>query len=1747
MDAQIESIWLTLDTNAAEKDADGASDVLFENQGKVVRAQNFIELNKSKSLAKSTPAAPRTTTSKLPQLTLPKFDGKLTEWTPFWERFNAEIDHNPDISDINRFDYLYGLLDGDALDVVCAIIPSSANYKVLKKTLQDNFGKPKKIIRAHVMRLVHLKEPKKSGRALRTYYNSVMTDIRSLDTLKVDTKKAAAILIPIIEDKLPGDVRADISDIDRTDEYDMLKFLDALQRQVEKYETGSGDLDLADKRATDSCPSSVGFFAGINQSCAMCGSSKHDTVRCGLPSKQKRDIVIARKLCLRCLFPDHYSRQCTSSIRCATCSGTHHTTLHGIDFRRRSKSQPKKSRGQRETNTGSMNTGSHGSTSDTGTTHALGNLPQHASCGLIDNLSTNSITSEDVVDSSTGKIMSSVVIEQQNPTVVLMKTAKAVADYNGRQVPVRMFFDEGSQRSYLRREVADKLGVVSHGYIDLGISGFAASYSQDRYGMATIGIVTSDGTKRVPVLITQDIVSPINQRGWQGCLSLPHVRGLELADDFQERDFVVDLLIGADCAWMFFKGECIRGNGPTAHLSNVGALMVGSLSSDQSTDSTSCVSLTHSLFVDIDEDLSNHELENRVSTMFRCNDVGVSDVISPVDDVDEVFIAEYQKNTEYRDGKYLVPLPWREDRADLPSNLQMARRRLDQVVSRLRKQDRLDAYCKVMQEHMDKGYVEVVTENPWDENGSHFLPHFYVLKDSETTPLRIVFAANSGDVSLNDCLAKGPCLLNNLHELLLMFRVHKFAIVADIARAFLSIGLKENDRNFVKFLWFRDNDPSKEVIVYRYTTVVFGNTSSPFSLAAVLDKHLRQYECDVAIDLAKKLYVDNVLTGLDLEKQAVNYYYTARAIMRAGGFNLRQWLSNCQDLLRIVEIEGTRTKKTSVSVLGMKWNAETDCLGFPTKHGPDQDNESVTKRHVLSVASSVFDPLGLITPVTVRARMFISHLWSENLGWDVKLPTSEISVWTPIATDLSKVPEIVFPRFFGMDSSAPVQIHAFSDASLRAFGAVVYLKQGQFVTLVGSKSKIVGPKSKTTIPQLELSAMMLCAKYVESVRKAIENDYVLLDSHYWTDSEIGLYWLNSQKELKRPTARKVKEIKERSDITSWRHVSSCENPADLVSRGTDVDTLESSSLWRCGPEWLSTEDKWPAWKPEISGNSTQTVVLAATEFVRVVEKPKEPMDISKVIDMEKYSNLERLLRVTVYVMRFAGLSSARNSAISVDEMESAELLWVRSVQARHYSEALVYLNGKKTTKGPSIVQQLNVVLDGNGLLRGAGRLGNTSVLDKDARTPILLPRKCWFTRLVIIRAHEHVMHAGLGSTVVAVRRKYWIPATRAEVRVVLRKCVLCKIITGSAYLLPPSPDLPEWRVDASKPFRNIGVDFTGALLVKDHIQIKKVYICLFTCLGSRAVNLELVNDMTAEAFVLAFRRHCACYSIPDLCFSDNAKNFKSGNAEIEKLLKIVASDPVQQYFVGKHIKFPYIPALSPWWGGSWERLIGVMKTTIRKTLGRSMITYERMRTLVKEVQSVMNNRPLTYVSGNLDDTQPLTPSMLLYGHDTHSLPQHTVDSDPDFQSDHSSLSRAEARRVKLYNHFVTRFRDEYLSSLRERHGYQALARKHSSSEDLIRVGDVVIIEDDKVPRTRWKLGVVLELIRGADSRVRAAFVRYDGKRTTSRAISKLYPLEVSVDSDSIVTSVAEDEKLLRRSKRIAERREAGARGGGCGN
>ncbi|XP_064643605.1 uncharacterized protein LOC135497700 [Lineus longissimus] len=591
----------------------------------------------------------------------------------------------------------------------------------------------------------------------------------------------------------------------------------------------------------------------------------------------------------------------------------------------------------------------------------------------------------------------------------------------------------------------------------------------------------------------------------------------------------------------FLENRLVKGDGPTVQYSNLGCFVSGPLFP---------IKIEHSVITSADRintTANEHIIEDNDPEIQSLEEFINSSTLQPTDendtDFDEQFKSDFMQKIEFKNGNYSVPLPWRPDHAELLTNRRECEARLRQIMARLRKLTLLNNYTQVMQENLDKGFIS--EGSPDDCDTGHYLPHFPVLRDSETTPQRIVFDASNGSPSLNSCLYEGPNMLQDLTELIMLFRTKRIGLSADIARAFLAVHLLESERN-------------------------------PFALAITLHKHLSSYDTPVAKDMKTKFYVDNLLPGVDSNQEALDYFQESRAIMNHASFNLRQWSSNSETLDERIRSEGVQTKSDIVGVLGLKWDTKSDQISVAKKDL--KSSGELSKRKVTSQTASIFDPLGIVAPLTVPAKSYVNNLWRGQKTWDEHLSITERQEWETIKQEsLSLTHMLSIPRWLGGDTSKPLQIVVFCDACpTTAIGCVAYAKQNNKVALIGSKNKVISEKNVNfTVPKLELMAMVLGVNYAETLRNTYITQYQTIEVVYSTDSEIALYWLRSNKKHKQFVHNRVQTIRQKSDLTSWYRVSTKQNAADILSRDATHQELKDSS-WLQGPKWLK-DDKttWP--------------------------------------------------------------------------------------------------------------------------------------------------------------------------------------------------------------------------------------------------------------------------------------------------------------------------------------------------------------------------------------------------------------------------------------------------------------------------------------------------------------------------------------------------------------------------------------------
>ena len=245
------------------------------------------------------------------------------------------------------------------------------------------------------------------------------------------------------------------------------------------------------------------------------------------------------------------------------------------------------------------------------------------------------------------------------------------------------------------------------------------------------------------------------------------------------------------------------------------------------------------------------------------------------------------------------------------------------------------------------------------------------------------------------------------------------------------------------------------------------------------------------------------------------------------------------------------------------------------------DTESIiTKRAVLKQIASAFDPLGLFSPVILRGKIFLQHLWNQNLSWDETLSSQDVIQWLDIQEDIHKLKSSTFQRYIGFMQQEKCTYHllAFCDASKSAYATSVYLYQecGKLrkVDLLFSKTRLA-PNKDISIPRLELLAAVIGTRCIRFVQKKLKLD--ICSKHIWLDSQCVLCWIDSQKCLSKFVENRVKEIKEEKDI-NFHYIPTKQNPADIASRGTSTSELQKNRLWWNGPDCLlKSIDEWPVW------------------------------------------------------------------------------------------------------------------------------------------------------------------------------------------------------------------------------------------------------------------------------------------------------------------------------------------------------------------------------------------------------------------------------------------------------------------------------------------------------------------------------------------------------------------------------------------
>lgn len=1631
---------------------------------------------------------------KLPPIKLPTFDGHYESWLEFKDCFLALVHNNNYLSDIQRFYYLRSSLEKDAQQVIRSIEVSSNNYEVAWKMLQERYENKKLIIHNHLKAIFdHPSVIKESHSHLRSLFDNVTKHIRSLNSLGLNTDSWDCIIIYIMSSKLDNITRREWERFKCSEELPTIKDLNIFLKEkcdmLEKLEVN--DKTFFNKTTPKFSGSRTFTAVGENNKlqCYLC-KKEHPIYRCeSFLSLNVNDRIFSAKrlkLCLNCLRDNHPTWKCKLQ-KCIKCQKLHNSLLHLESYSNvssvRSISTP----------------GANGSFRPTTATDEDGKLADPSE----KEDATLASTIVTINNHVRGAPREGDVVNQDDVSEVLLSTAVVRIVNGNKSVICRALLDSGSQSNFITEKVCRELNLpfkkVNH--IVRGVGEALAKIDRE---VETI-IFSYHGIYNINIkcLVVPQITGKIPIKSFKkGMLQIPS--NLKLADPNFNITGDIDLLLGSNIFWSVLVSgrKNIGPNMPRLQNTQFGWVIAGNLflnnlNLDQS---ISCFSFKTDFKV----------LDDNIVKFWELEEFSVKNKILSKE---EEFCENYYKNTVKKDesGKYIVKIPFKETFNELGDSKTMALHRFHLLEKRFDKNPQLKLeYIKFMSEYIDLNHMSEVDSNNDD---GFFLPHHAIIKQSSlTTKCRVVFdgsAKSTSGLSLNDVQYVGPSLQQDIFLILVRFRFFKYVLSGDISKMYRQILIDFEDRKFQKIFW-REN-PHEQLKCYELNTVTYGTASAPYlavrTLLQVAEENKINYPLISEI-IRRDFYIDDLLTSSDSKFEIIKIQKEINWVLNNSGFNLRKWLCNDSDIIKELDVN-TELDVALLEIgeenktLGIYWDAKNDFIKYNVNLDCNIQSSQWNKRSVLSMISQIYDPLGLLGPIVITAKLIMQKLWKLKLDWDQDLPSDIKENWLTFYNDMSKLNALKIYRFVKVSNFVAVELHGFSDASTKAYGCCIFVRcltvSGEYVSnLLCAKSR-VAPIKLVSLPRLELCGALLLARLTRKIVDFLKVNFKQI--YFWTDSTICLHWIKDDpSKWKLFVANRVQEIQDLTDSNSWQHVVSEENPADLLSRGVTVTSLIKSNLWWYGPEWLRiSHKKWNPSKIDTLQDIPETKIISCTVTTDTIVNSDNLVNIL----LNRVSSFRKYLNIFSYILRFvyncrASAKNRKHGLLQSKDIDQSLNITIRSVQKDCFSKEYESLIKNKCISNKSKILSLNPFLY-DGLIRVGGRLQNSDI-PFNCKHQIILPRNHILTQRILQHEHERLLHCGVQQLIYSIRQKYWPISARNICKYLVNKCIPCfKAKPNNLnYLMG---DLPSQRVNSYSVFENVGTDYGGPFLIKDRktrgCRLTRAYICLFVCMCTKAVHIELVSELTTDAFLAALKRFVSRRGKPSNIYSDNGSNYIGANNQLNEIYTFLKdnSNVVSQNLLVDKVNWHFIPANSPNFGGLWEAGIKSIKSHLKRVMGNASLTFEDFSTLLTQIEGILNSRPLCPMTDDPDDNTALTPAHFLIGRTLTMLPEYDLSNILENRLDKWQ------RLQNLFQVIWNRWRKEYLNELQTRQKWKV------NAERLLKLGSLVLVKEDKVPPLQWPLGRVTDLHPGHDGILRVVTIKIRGY-AVKRAVNRLCVLPI---------------------------------------
>jgi len=1135
---------------------------------------------------------------------------------------------NKGVSAEEKIYYLQQYVAGDAKDAIAGCFyGTESDYQHAWETLEKRFGHSFKIQEVFRDRLD--KWPKigaKDGMALQKYADFLQTcidamphvrDLKILDDCKENQRMAA---------KLPDWAitrwsRVVADSLDASCEYPAFKQFVAFVSKKARAAChpvssihaikglgptssskpnaegkGTSARSLATDQATTSTKELKSQESGQKRSklCPFCKGG-HYLPDCQEFMQQSMEhrigFVQQEKRCFGCLRTGHVTKNCRLHHTCQKCKGRHPTALHDDNRKRepsREVSQPSSSKDDAVHRAASLN-------ADNGHSNTTHVVPVWLS----------TVTSPEA------------------------------------EILVYALLDTQSDSTFIEEAICEKLSAQSES-VNLKLStllGKDVTVACKRVSGLRVRGYTSTKYIDLPLTYTQVLI-PLNRKHIPTCETAKRWSHLShIASEMPPLlSCSVGLLIGYNCSAALAPRQTIVGDEdqPFAVKTDLGWSIVGSLAP---VDPAKTSGICHRVSVKEHPLVTPQDVINVLETDFK--DTNSSDATTSQDDIQFLQLLETGIVMNSR-GHLEMPLPFKS-RPHLPNNRQLAARRLSHLKGRLDSNpSSMKQYSEFVTEMLEKGHAELAAEAP-KLGEVYYIPHHGVYHPRKPDKLRVVFDCSARYLgsSLNDHLLSGPDLTNNLFGVLCRFRRHLIAVMCDVEKMFHQFHVSVEDRDYLRFLWWQGGDTSTKPCDYRMNVHLFGAKSSPACANFGLKHLANMFEQDYPLAspfLRQDYYVDDGITSVPSLEVALKLIDESRELCSREKLHLHKFVSNSREVLekvppseRAEEVQQVNLNTDELpmeSALGLQWHVELDTFTFQAQTTPQPN----TCRGIMSAVTSVYDPVGFISPFVLEGKAVLQEMCRRGVSWDDPVSDELLPRWESWKADLSNLGMIQIPRCHkpaDFNSVTRTELHHFSDASTSGYGTCSYLHfvSGQRIhcCLVASKAR-VSPVRSITIPRLEFTAAVVAVKLSQKLKQELQMQ--IDDEFFWCDSQIVLgYISNDAKRFHVFVANRVQFIRDHTRVDQWQYVSTQENPADHASRGCSIAKLLASN-WFIGPEFLWTS---VVLKPA----SIECLMFRDPEVKSVqVLATKSTENYSIISRLERFSTWSRAVRALTVLRRF---------------------------------------------------------------------------------------------------------------------------------------------------------------------------------------------------------------------------------------------------------------------------------------------------------------------------------------------------------------------------------------------------------------------------------------------------------------------------------------------------------------------------------